>query len=792
MQSFGLIANLLHSQISLPLTHIESRFRVTGDLASVEIDQIFEQNAREAINVTYTFPLPGEASVFRCEMHVNDRLVRAVVMEQKEARRFVEQKKAEGHQTALVEVNRENLFTLELGNVAPGDRIVIRFAYLQPLERLGDQLSLRIPFNPGVRYISGKPLLRANQGLGVCDDTDQVPDASRISPPRISRDHPGAATIYVRGSLDVDELTAGSLISPSHSVRVDAFEGLLEVELAGEEHVPDRDLVLRWQEPKVAEAKPKAWSSRQEEWRYGLVQLRAPEHVTAVDEWPQDIYFLLDRSGSMSGENWQQCTKALHAFVHELGPRDRIWITCFESGYQDFSDVPMLRDELLGDEVFQNFERIGTQGGTELLPALEHVLEIRAKHSIDVPARLILITDGQVGNERMILELMRGPQAARLPVHTFGIDRAVNDAFLQQLATESGGRCTLMTPQDDIPATVQKLGTTLRRPVLTNLQVIAGVEVPSPGQAMPDVHAGEVLLLPVRIKGSGVVKMSAIQPDGEPWSMEWDLDLAPLSETARLAWVKRRITHLEKAGCGPEAVEQAIHHNLLCLGASFVAWDETAKTAVAKIEVVQPAIETSALGEDMPGFLMGNILSASIREEEFQDEMPRFFRMSRKLACKVASTAPGGDSSSSAAGADLSSHELQLWSRGKRLKGADLSSHGIAEQRNSVPWLAAMKKFMEQKPDIPDELVQLLILALCHWAGQIIGQQRHKMIESWIKNLEASQGGIDELIKMLEPVSDPHVRGIRVRLREWKSGGYLTPEDGSEKASPIVLSRRIL
>lgn len=752
--NFGLIAELENSQISLPLTHVEARFRVTGDLASVEMDQIFEQNARQALNVTYTFPLPGEASVFRCEMHVNDRVIRAVVMEEKEARRFVQQKIAEGHRTALVEFNRDNVFTLELGNVAPGDRILIRFAYLQPLERLGDQLSLRLPFNLGVRYIPGRPLLRSNRGSGVCDDTDQVPDASCISPPRISPDHPGAATLYVRGDLDAGELKAGSLISPSHSVRVDVRKNRVEVELAGEELVPDRDLVLRWQEPTVNEARAMAWSCRQEQWRYGLVQLRAPQQSAVSEERPQDIYFLLDRSTSMSGENWQQCTKALHAFVHELGARDRVWITCFESSYQDFSDSPMLRDELLSDAAFQNFEQVGTRGGTELLPALEHVLQIRARHSMEAPSRLILITDGQVGNESEILKMMRGPQATRMPVHTFGIDRAVNDAFLQQMAAQSGGRCTLMTPQDDIPAAVRKLAVTLRSPVLNNLQLAADVEMPSPGQGLPDVHAGEVLLLPVRVQGSGRVKVTAQQPDGRPWSMEWDLEDASESEAARLAWVKRRIKHLEQAGCCAEAVELAIHHNLVCQGASFVAWDETAKTAVAKIEVVQPALDVQAFFDNADNFDTAGSYSAPMRR------LRRLASVATPRAARVADFV-ANQSSMPAMSVSAGSGGGDAWGASQR----------IAESMNSVPWLAALEKLLEQKLHVPTALAQPLILALLNWAEEILGQQRHRMIESWIKSLETSDGSLEAFIKMLEPVSDPQVQRARVQIKEWRSAG---------------------
>jgi Ca-activated chloride channel family protein len=57
-------------------------------------------------------------------------------------------------------MERGNLFTLSLGNVQPDDIIVVHFAYVEELDAWKDELALQIPFNPGVRYVPGKPLLR--------------------------------------------------------------------------------------------------------------------------------------------------------------------------------------------------------------------------------------------------------------------------------------------------------------------------------------------------------------------------------------------------------------------------------------------------------------------------------------------------------------------------------------------------------------------------------------------------------------------------------------------------------
>ena len=80
----GLIGWLESKRISLPLKGVECDFRVSGNVADVRMRQLFYHDGESAIDCTYTFPLPADAAVFRCEMQVNDRLIRAEVREEGE------------------------------------------------------------------------------------------------------------------------------------------------------------------------------------------------------------------------------------------------------------------------------------------------------------------------------------------------------------------------------------------------------------------------------------------------------------------------------------------------------------------------------------------------------------------------------------------------------------------------------------------------------------------------------------------------------------------------------------
>src|SRR5262249_35210348 len=149
--------------------------------------------------------------------------------------------------------------------------------------------------------------------------------------------------------------------------------------------------------------------------------------------------------------------RACSILLTTLGPRDNFAICAFNAATEW---LQWTRADEAGIAAGAKFLRaLHADGGTEIDPALNQTFtQIRARQETAgrVPV-IVLITDGQVGNEAQILKRVQ-QDAASARVFTVGIDTAVNAAFLQRLAALGGGTCTCCVPGEALEAALASVG----------------------------------------------------------------------------------------------------------------------------------------------------------------------------------------------------------------------------------------------------------------------------------------------------------------------------------------------
>ena len=201
-------------------------------------------------------------------------------------------------------------------------------------------------------------------------------------------------------------------------------------------------------------------------------------------------------------------------------------------------------------------------------------------------SHIVLITDGQIANEEAVLKEVSGHPS---PIHCFGIDHAVNEAFLRKLGGQQRGTSAFLTPDDDLVRPVAILGSRLGRPVFTHLTLDGAWELAD--TELPDIHAGQVVFASIRAKDNASdINVAGKDADGRPLTVSLETQ-AVETDLPKLIWMKHRIDSLLQDGKDMEAIALAKKANLVCRGTVFIAWDDAEKVAIAQNEVYQPSFD---------------------------------------------------------------------------------------------------------------------------------------------------------------------------------------------------------
>ncbi|MCK4831967.1 MAG: VWA domain-containing protein, partial [Anaerolineales bacterium] len=200
---------------------------------------------------------------------------------------------------------------------------------------------------------------------------------------------------------------------------------------------------------------------------------------------PKDIVFVIDRSGSMSGEKIAQARSALQFILGQLNPEDRFSIV----GFDDRLEVlawglqPVTEQSLVDARQF--VDGLTADGNTDLERALQASLEILAGPAAESNASrvVIFLTDGLptagVTDPGLIAQSVAGSNATQeARLHVFGVGYDVNTHLLDQLAAENGGTVTYVQPGENLEAVLTRFYERIAHPVLTEIEIeFEGMEV---------------------------------------------------------------------------------------------------------------------------------------------------------------------------------------------------------------------------------------------------------------------------------------------------------------------------
>ena len=609
-----LSANRGEKKATLPLAGVKITAQVADRVATVIMTETFHNPYPEHLEAVYIFPLPGGADVNDFEMRVGNRVIRGKVEERGEARKQYQQAVDSGKRAAIMEKERDDVFTVQVGNIPPNEEITVKITYSERLPFFEDGAAeLRLPLVVAPRYIPGQALDRNSVGDGVEQDTNLVPDASRISPPRLAEGFDPKVALGIDVTLmwdEADELgEIHNLCCSQHATRTSAGREGIKVSLAYDNELLNRDFVLRWT-LSGKKLRPSLLFHRDSEGKaYGMLSL-IPPYNEGQNKQARDVVFVLDKSGSMQGIKMSSAARACALLINTLGPDDRFAIQVFSSYVEWFNGSHYQKDgrfisaDSAGIEQAEKYLRgVMADGGTEMHPALNQAIEVlayRRNHINRVPV-IVMLTDGEVGNESHILKEMQ-QKLGDSRLFTIGIDTAVNQGFLQRLADIGQGTATFVTPGAQLEEALVNVGREIGVPLIVDLSIEGvgqGLDLESIAPTkIIDLFSGRATTTFFTAQDVDKVRVKGRYPNGDRFEVIVSGKEISLPAIAQL-WAKTKINDLEdryridshlQSQIKQEIISLSVQHKILTKFTAFVAIDheEIVNEENMRRKVVQP------------------------------------------------------------------------------------------------------------------------------------------------------------------------------------------------------------
>lgn len=436
------------------------RVRISGRIARFEVTERFRNTGQGMAEGTYLYPMPGEAVFSDFSLFQGEQELKGEMMNAADARGIYETIVRRMKDPALLTLVGHGLVRAQVFPIQPGETRTVVLRYTQLLPRADDALR--------IRYAAGS---RGDAPVTIAIEADGAA---------------GFATAY----------------SPTNEVRESRRDGVLH--LTVEPPVRgDVDVVLPIRRGLVGGTV--LTHAQPGEDGFALLFL-APPPATEEAGVPRDVTFVVDISGSMSGDKMRQARTALHQALASLGTGDRFRLIAFSNGVRHFQEGYARASRTTLEAARRFVDDLQPTGGTNLAGAVTAALAVTS--DAERMPLVFLLTDGipSVGEQapdRIAAEA--AGRIGRTRIFTFGVGQDVNTYLLDRLAVEGRGSATYVSPGADASDAMGSVITRVSRPALVDLRIVsAPVRFLDQAPAtLPDLFFGEELVLLTRYQGSG-------------------------------------------------------------------------------------------------------------------------------------------------------------------------------------------------------------------------------------------------------------------------------------------------
>ncbi|MDR2366755.1 MAG: VIT and VWA domain-containing protein [Deltaproteobacteria bacterium] len=433
------------------LVSVQAKGQVEGLFFKMTVTQKYRNDTGHNLELVYTFPLSHGAELMELKFRLGGREMTGVVMEKRLAEETYEETLADGDTPVLVSKSSEGLFTVNLGNLLPGEEAEVEYAYAQLLKVEDGRIRVVVPTAVAERY----------------DDLHETGELRIHESVEVSR----SASYPLSLEIDLIGIVSKASVScPTHIISIkNTKNGRVKVALSPVAWL-DRDFVLLLDDLPAGSFALSAASGD------GMAVLASFLPPRPEKSCPVLLHVLVDCSQSMAGKGIGTAVRALGFVADNLGPDDYVSLSRFGNFVEHLTRQPFKASpEKIGDLL----KHIGTieanMGGTRLDLALQSTLnDLKDPKNAPKNKALLLITDCQVGG---LHALRKTATSAGVRIFTVGVGLSPVESFLRTLSDLTGGSAEFVTPGEEVARPINRIFRHIRTPLPEKARIDWGVKV---------------------------------------------------------------------------------------------------------------------------------------------------------------------------------------------------------------------------------------------------------------------------------------------------------------------------
>ena len=559
---------------ALPIKSIKIDTKISSQVATTHVEQVFRNDTPATLEGTYLFPIPEAASIAEFAIWDGDKRLVGEVRTREEARRIYDEIVRRQRDPGLLEYAGKDLFQASIFPILPHSDKKLEITYTQVVRAEGGTVSYRYPLG------TGRQIAQIGSVAGRVEVESKEPLRNVYSPTH---------AIDVKRNSDRRSLVSFESESGKEPQDFQLFYTISKEDFGL--------TLLTHREP-----------GKQ---GYFLLMISPKDDWTDQEYSAKDVVFVVDTSGSMAEEGKMEKARAALLYgVRILRPQDHFNIVSF-AGEEHLMEAQLIAADDKGRARGEAFVKaLKPVGGTNINQSLLASLRQFSEMDRERPKMLVFITDGlptvDETNVSKIIDNVRKATRPGVRLFTFGVGYDVNTALLDKLAAENGGVADYVEPKEDLEVKVSNFFSKVNYPVLTDLKLDLGgaqTDLIYP-RGIPDVFRGSQVTLIGRYsnesdlnavklklsgKSGGAVRSYTYDNLSFPLRTDANEYLPRLWATRRVGWLMEQVrSNGEQKELRDEIIDLGTRYGIVTPYTSYLALEEGDVSRRTNLMVLQP------------------------------------------------------------------------------------------------------------------------------------------------------------------------------------------------------------